>query len=113
MGTAKPLDPVYLLWGEDRTKIETALRRLIARVEREGGMAPERFSAPDTAAGDIVGSCQSLSFGGSRLVIVTDLDAWKAADAEPIVDYLTSPNPSTCLALVGAKSPPQRLCVFA
>ena len=109
MGTAKPLDPVYLLWGEDRTKIETALRRLIARVEREGGMAPERFSAPDTAAGDIVASCQSLSFGGSRLVIVTDLDAWKAADAEPIVDYLTSPNPSTCLALVGAKSPPQRL----
>jgi DNA polymerase III subunit delta len=109
MSSAKPLDPVYLLWGEDRTKIETALRRLIARVEREGGMSPERFVAADTAAADIVGSCESLSFGGTRLVIVTDLDTWKAADAEPVVDYLASPNPSTCLALVGAKNPPQRL----
>ena len=109
MGSAKPLDPVYLLWGEDRTKIETALRRLIARVEREGGMSPERIGAADAAAKDIVSSCESLSFGGTRLVIVFDIDAWKAADAEPLVDYLATPNPSTCLALVCGKSPPQRL----
>jgi DNA polymerase-3 subunit delta len=34
-------------------------------------------------------------------VVVENVEAWKAADAEPILDYLKSPSPETVLALVG------------
>jgi DNA polymerase-3 subunit delta len=58
-----------------------------------------------------VGLCNAGSlFGDSRLIVVTDVDGvkadrgrrggWKAADAEVIADYLTSPAPATVLTLV-------------
>jgi hypothetical protein len=50
-----------------------------------------------------------LSFAGLRLVIVEGADAWKAADAAPLVAYLDRPNPGTCLALVASASPAPRL----
>lgn len=98
----EPLKPAYVIWGEDRATIDRAVGRLIARVERDGGMPPERFAAGETASGDVAAACEALSFGGLRLVLVEGADAWKAADAAPLVAYLESPNPATCLALVSA-----------
>ena len=88
-----PLLPAYLIWGEDRGKIDEAVRRLVARMTREGALAPERFLASDTPAVDVVAACEALSFGGRRLVIVGEADAWKAADAEALVAYLRSLKP--------------------
>lgn len=98
----EPLKAAYVIWGEDRATIDRAVSRLIARVERDGGMPPERLKAEETPAGEVVASCEALSFAGLRLVVVEGADAWKAVDAAPLVAYLDNPNEGTCLAMVAA-----------
>ena len=84
----EPLAPVYAIWGEDRGKVERALRRLQQRVQSEGGMPPEVSEAAQTPAADVVAACETLSFGGTRLVVVRGADAWRADDVAPLVEYL-------------------------
>jgi DNA polymerase III subunit delta len=99
---ATELKPVYLITGGDRPKIQRALRRLRDRV---GVDATELLSANDTTGDDAVAACNSLGLlgGGGRLVIVEDVDRWKAADAKSITAYLASPAPDTVLALVATE----------
>ena len=75
------LKPVYLISGSDRPKIRLALERLRNRFE-EG--AVEVLGAGEHPADDAVAACNALGlFGGEgRLVIVEDVDAWKAPDAK-------------------------------
>jgi DNA polymerase-3 subunit delta len=57
----------------------------------------------DEASGEAaVAACNALGlFGGDgRLVLVTGVERWKAADAKAIAVYLKSPTPATVLALV-------------
>jgi len=51
----------------------------------------------------VVASCNALGlFGGGegRLVIVDDVDKWKAAEVKELATYLAAPSPETVLALV-------------
>jgi DNA polymerase-3 subunit delta len=97
---ASDLEPVYLIIGGDRPKIQRALRRLRDRI---GDDATEILSAADASGDDAVAACNALGLfgGGHRLVIVTDVDRWKATDAKAVAGYLAAPAPSTVLALVG------------
>lgn len=103
------LKPVYAIWGDDTPKVERALRRLSARVAEEGGLPAEVLSAADTSAAQVVASCETLSFGGIRLVVVPDAGSWRADDLPPLLAYLGRPNPATCLALAFDGAPPQKL----
>ena len=96
----RALKPVYLFTGSDRPKIVLALQRLRARI---GEDATESLHASETPGGDAVSACNSLGlFGGeSRAVVVDGVEAWKAADAKEIEEYLASPAPDTVLVLVG------------
>ena len=98
----EPLKPAYVIWGEDRATIDRALVRLVARVEREGGMAPERYWAEEVPPEDVVAACEALSFAGLRLVIAEGADGWRADAVGALLDYLAAPNPGTCLALVAS-----------
>ncbi len=110
MAAEQDLEPVYLLTGSDRPKIETALGRLRRRFTEE---AAEVVSASDTSGEAAVALCNAGSlFGDGRLVIVEEVDGrkdsegrrkggWKAADAEAVTAYLKSPAPDTVLCLVG------------
>ena len=100
MAAAAELEPVYLITGGDRPKIQRALRRLRDRL---GDDAVEMLTAAEATGDDAVAACNALGLfgGGRRLVIVTDVDRWKAADAKAIADYLRAPAPDTVLALVG------------
>jgi DNA polymerase-3 subunit delta len=92
------LKPGYLLTGSDRPKIARALRRLRDRI---GDDATERLNARDASAEDVIASCNSMGlFGGERLVIVEEVERWKAADVKEIAGYLATPAPATVLALV-------------
>ena len=104
-----PLEPVYLIWGEDRATIDRAIARLLARVESEGGMPADRFRAEETPSEEVAAAAEAMSFGGTRLVVVDAADQWKAADAAALVDYLGQPNPTTCLALVAGPKPTPKL----
>ena len=99
---ASELKPVYLIAGSDRPKIRVALERLRNRFD-EG--AVEVLSASEHAAEDAVAACNALGlFGGEqRLVIVEDVEAWKAADAKTVAEYLKNPAPGTVLALLAAE----------
>jgi len=94
------LEPVYLITGGDRPKIQRAVRRLRDRV---GDDAVEMISAVEATGDDAVAACNALGLfsGGHRLVIVTDVDRWKAADTKAVAAYLAAPAPDTVLALVG------------
>jgi DNA polymerase-3 subunit delta len=97
---ANELKPVYLLTGSDRPKIARALHRLRERI---GDDAIEHLNARETSGEDAVASCNSLGLfvGEGRLVIVEEVDRWKAADVKDVAAYLASPAPATVLALVG------------
>jgi DNA polymerase III subunit delta len=99
---ATELKPVYLITGGDRPKIQRALRRLRDRI---GDDAVELLSANEIGADDAVASCNSMGLlgGGRRLVIVEEVERWKAPEAKLIAAYLASPAPDTVLALVAAE----------
>jgi DNA polymerase-3 subunit delta len=96
------LKPVYLITGGDRPKIQRALRRLRDRI---GEDATEILSAHDTSGEDAVAACNAMGLlgGGGRLVIVEEVERWKAPDVKAVAAYLTSPAPDTVLALVAAE----------
>jgi DNA polymerase III subunit delta len=96
------LKPVYLITGGDRPKIQRALRRLRDRI---GEDAVELLSTNDTTGDEAVAACNSMGLlgGGRRLVIVEDVDRWKAADVKVIAAYLASSAPDTVLALVAGE----------
>ena len=99
---ATDLKPVYLITGADRPKIQRALRRLRDRI---GDDAVELLSAHDATGEDAVAACNAMGLlgGGRRLVLVEDVERWKAADTKAIAAYLANPAPDTVLALVAAE----------
>ena len=97
---ASDLKPVYLLTGTDRPKIARAVRRLR---DRFGDDSTEHLNAREASAGDVIAACNAMGlFGGGdgRLVIVDEIDRWKAPDVKELAGYLASPSPETVLALV-------------
>ena len=95
------LEPVYLLAGTDRPKIGRALRRLRERFDAQ---AVDVLSAAESAAADAAAACNSFAlFGGARLVIVTDVERWKADDAKAVSAYAADPAPGAVLALVAGE----------
>jgi DNA polymerase III subunit delta len=113
---APELKPAYLITGSDRPKVARAVRRLR---ERMGADAAEILTATETSGDEAVAACNALGlFGdGARLVVVEDVERWRAADAKAIADYLANPAPGTVLALVGdgikADSPLAKTCAKA
>ncbi len=86
------------------------MRRLRIRVrDEEGGLEPERFVAAETPARDVVAACEALAMAGVRTVVVERPEDWRADDVVPVVDYLSAPNPGTCLVMVGVKAPVKAL----
>jgi DNA polymerase-3 subunit delta len=95
------LKPVYLLTGSDRPKVTRALQRLRERFDPE---AVELLSAQDTSGADACAACNAMGlFGGERLVIVEDVERWKAPDAKAVAAYLADPAPTAVLALVAGE----------
>jgi DNA polymerase-3 subunit delta len=95
------LKPVYLLTGTDRPKIDTAL----ARLRRHFAAEAIEVGSAHTLSGDEAASlCNTASlFGDARLVVVTDVERWKAADVKALEGYLAAPAPATTLALVAGE----------
>jgi len=96
---ANELKPVYLLHGSDRPKIARAVRRLRERI---GDDSTEHLSARELSGADAVAACNALGLflGEGRLVIVDEVERWKAADVKEVAAYLAAPAPATVLALV-------------
>jgi|SRR5215510_640531 len=94
------LKAAYLIIGTDRPKVSRAVRRLRDRIGKEG---TELLSALESDGEAVVAACNALGLFVSerRLVVVEQVEAWKAAETEPVLEYLKAPSPETVLALVG------------
>jgi DNA polymerase-3 subunit delta len=90
----------YLITGTDRPKVTRALRRLRDRVGEE---ATEHLSALEASGEDAAAACNALGLFTveRRLVVVENVERWKAADLKAVAQYLERPSPTTVLALVG------------
>jgi DNA polymerase-3 subunit delta len=94
------LAAVYLITGTDRPKVTRALRRLRDRV---GEDATEHLSALEATAEDVEAACNAMGLFAveRRLVVVEQVDRWKAAEVKRLEEYLKRPAPTTVLALTG------------
>ena len=104
----QPLRPAYLILGDDLPKIENALRRLKLRIVEQSGsdLNIEEFDASVDSATQVVNAANTLAFlGGTRLVLVREVQAWLKAEKEVVAAYLKSPAPDACLTLVAEKLP--------
>lgn len=102
MAVVTDLKPLYLLTGSDRPKIVRARRRLKDRV---GEDSIETLDGTKATGDDAVAACNALGFfmAEARLVLVEDVDKWKAADAKAIEAYVADPTEGTVLALVAGE----------
>lgn len=76
------------------------MRRLRDRI---GDEATELLSALEVGGEEVAAACNALALFASerRLVVVENVESWKAAEIEHVVHYLKSPSPETVLTLVG------------
>ena len=102
MAAATDLKPLYLLTGSDRPKIVRAVRRLRDRV---GEDSIETLDGTMETGDDAVAACNALGFfmAEARLILVEDVDKWKAPDAKAIEAYAADPTEGTVLALVAGE----------
>lgn len=74
--------------------------------DRFGDDSTEHLNAREAGAADVVAACNALGlFGGGegRLVVVDEVERWKAPDVKELAAYLAAPSPETVLALVAAE----------
>jgi DNA polymerase-3 subunit delta len=95
--------PVVLLSGPDAFLVEEAvgrLTRLVCPDPATLAMGREVLEAREAGAQAIVNAALTLPWGAPRrLVIARGVEALSPKQAEPLIEYLRSPNPSTVLAL--------------
>jgi DNA polymerase-3 subunit delta len=107
-----PLKPAYLIVGDDLPKVEQALKRLKSRIVEESGSDANisEFDASLDSASAVIAAANTLAFlGGTRLVLVRQVDSWLKAEKESMGAYLQAPAPDACLTLVAEKLPPTDL----
>lgn len=105
------LSPAYLIAGDDHGKIDTALARLRARAEREGGPgALESFQGdggPDAQA--LVAAMPALSLTATRRYLLADgVERWSAADVKHVAGALGALPPDLTVVLIGREEPPRK-----
>ncbi|MBI5441563.1 MAG: DNA polymerase III subunit delta [Deltaproteobacteria bacterium] len=98
--------PVVYIYGDETFLVDRALRAIEAEVLAGGAsdFNRELFEAPEAPVSKVVAAAKTLPFlGGRRLVLVRNAHLWSAEAWQPLLPYLESPNPSTCLVLVAAE----------
>jgi len=94
---------VYLLHGEEDLLIEQALAALLDRLipPEERDLNLDVLRADEIGMTDLITRVDTLPFfGRRRVVVVKDVDAWKAAEQERLAAYLEQGPPPSALILV-------------
>lgn len=98
---AARLESAYLLLGNDRTRIATALLRMRKHFDDD---AVETHQALAASGQEIVEACMMLGlFASRRLIVVHGVDAWKVNDVDALLSYLDAPSPDAVLLLTAGK----------
>lgn len=101
--------PIYCLHGNERFLVDRCLAAIRKAVLGQEDAASNSFDCDvfdlkDTSLAQVVVAARTLPmFSKRRLVIAQGIDEVKAEALEPLVKYVSDPNPRGCLALVGDK----------
>lgn len=98
--------PLYGLFGEEDFLVAQALEDFLASpaFSQNPSLNVERLHAQDTPPSRVLEGARTLPFLGSRrLVILQEMEAYKAEQLNALLPYVEDPAPSTCLVLAGAK----------
>jgi len=107
--------PLYVLYGEEYYYTHAIMSALRLRVagESDAGMCLSEYDGAKVTAAQVLDDLRTLTFfGGTRLVIVENADAFLRDNKEVLGKYGKSPTKVGCLALVCEKKPDARF-VFA
>jgi DNA polymerase III subunit delta len=101
------IEPVYCLSGE-RYLVDAAAAAIRAAVLAEAGAGAafnnDVFDLKEKGLAAALATARTLPMMAKRrLVVGKAIDEVKAADLEPLADYVEDPNPATCLLLVAEK----------
>jgi DNA polymerase-3 subunit delta len=99
------IDSVYLFVGEAAFLMEEAWKKLLSCMLPKGGknFNGERVQARETAVGDVIERLATTPmFGGRRLLMVDNVEAWKKADLEALELFVQRIPPSACLVMTSA-----------
>jgi DNA polymerase-3 subunit delta len=97
---------LYGLFGEEDFLVAQALEVFLVSpaFSQNPSLNVERFHALDTSPSRVLESARTLPFlGRRRLVLVQELEAYKAEQLNAFLPYIEDPAPSTCLVLAGLK----------
>jgi DNA polymerase-3 subunit delta len=105
--TRGEIEPVYCLSGE-RYLVDATAAAIRAAVLAEAGAGAafnnDVFDLKEKGLAAALGTARTLPMMAKRrLVVGKAIDEVKAADLEPLVDYVEDPNPATCLLLIADK----------
>jgi DNA polymerase-3 subunit delta len=107
------LKPVYLFYGEEVFLKERYLAKLVDLMDE--GLADfnlETVTAENTSPANVLEKARSMPFlNPPRIVIVRGADTYSADEMALFKDYVSDPNPKSCLVLLADK-PDFRLAVF-
>ena len=96
------LKPVYLVCGDDDSKIDAWRLRVRRRADEERGPGGlESFDGRASDPGEVATALASLTFDpGIRYLLVEDAGAWKAGELAPLEGWLADVSPDTVLVLL-------------
>lgn len=98
--------PLFGIFGEEDFLVSQALEQFLGApaFAQNAALNVERFHAAETKPGRVLESARTLPFLGSRrLVILQEMETYKAEQLNQLLPYVEDPAPSTCLVLAGAK----------
>ncbi len=96
------IEPVYLFVGDSAFLMEQAWKKLLSCVLPKGGRKfnGERVQARETEAGDLIERLGTMSmFGGMRLVMVDNVEAWGKGDRAAVEAFVQRIPSSACLVM--------------
>jgi DNA polymerase-3 subunit delta len=101
------ISPIYCLSGE-RYLVDAAHAAIRTAVLAQAGVAAgfnhDTFDLKESGLVTCITTARTLPMMAKiRLVVGKGIDQVKADQLEPLLEYVTDPNPSTCLVLVGDK----------
>jgi DNA polymerase-3 subunit delta len=105
------LKPAYLISGDDDAKIDAWRARVRRRAEDESGPgALDTFQAPTDPPEAVATALTTLTFAsGDRYLLADGVEAWKAAELDPLEHELKAVPEGTVLVLIARGKAPARL----
>jgi DNA polymerase III subunit delta len=99
------IDPVYLFVGGATFLMEEAWKKLVASLlpKRGKNFNGERVRAKETETGDVIERLATTPmFGGRRLIMVDNVEAWGKGDRAAMEDFVKRIPPSACLVMTAS-----------